>query len=81
MESFLQKECDLKFFHENNYFRKQCSKCGSYFWTLNKNTKLCGDKPCVEFSFIGQPFGKKPYSLSEVRESFLSFFEKNPLHP
>ena len=77
MESFLQKECDLKFFHDNNYFRKKCSKCGAYFWTLDKNTKLCGDKPCVDFSFIGKPFGKKTFSLSEVRESFLSFFEKN----
>ncbi|UCF49654.1 MAG: alanine--tRNA ligase, partial [Thermoplasmatales archaeon] len=77
MESFLKKECDLKFFHTNNYLRKKCSKCGSYFWTLDENAMLCGDKPCVEFSFIGKPFGKKPFSLSEVRESFLSFFEKN----
>jgi len=77
METFLKKECDLKFFHENNYFRKKCSKCGAYFWTLDKNAKNCGDKPCAEFAFIGKPFGKKPFSLSEVRESFLSFFEKN----
>ena len=77
MESFLKKECDLNFFHSNNYFRKKCSKCGAYFWTLNKNAKICGDKPCAKFSFIGKPFGKKPFSLSEVRESFLSFFEKN----
>ncbi len=77
MESFLKKECDLNFFHSNNYHRKKCSKCGAYFWTLDKNTKICGDKPCAKFSFIGKPFGKKPFSLSEVRESFLTFFEKN----
>jgi alanyl-tRNA synthetase len=77
MESFLKKECDLKIFHSNNYIRKKCTKCGAYFWTLDKDADICGDKPCTKFSFIGKPFGKKPLSLSDVRESFLSFFEKN----
>jgi len=77
MSSFLQKECDLKYFHKNGYVRKKCSSCGAHYWTLNKNSKLCGDQPCVEFSFIGKPLGKKPLTLSEIRESFLSFFEKN----
>jgi len=77
MSSFLEKECDLKFFHKNGYIRKKCSKCGDYFWTLKKDEELCGDQPCVPFSFIGKPYGKKPMSLAEVRESFLSFFEKN----
>ena len=77
MESFLKKECDLQFFHKNGFIRKKCSSCGSHYWTLDKKSKLCGDQPCVEFSFIGKPLGKKPLSLSEVREGFLSFFEKN----
>ncbi|KYK23113.1 hypothetical protein AYK24_01485 [Thermoplasmatales archaeon SG8-52-4] len=77
MDSFLKQECDLKFFHENGYIRKKCSSCGAHYWTLDKNSNVCGDQPCVKFSFIGNPLGKKPLSLSEVRESFLSFFEKN----
>jgi len=77
MDSFLKKECDLKFFHENGFIRKKCSSCGDYFWTLDKDAKLCGDQPCVKFSFIENPLGKKPFSIAEVRESFLSFFEKN----
>jgi len=77
MDSFLKKECDLKFFHNNGFIRKKCPSCGSYFWTLNKKEKLCGDQPCVKFSFIGNPIGKKSFSLSDVRESFLSFFKKN----
>lgn len=77
MDSFLKKECDLKYFHDNGYVRKKCSSCGSYYWTLDKNSKLCGDQPCVDFSFIGKTLGKKPLSLSQVRKSFLSFFEKN----
>jgi alanyl-tRNA synthetase len=77
MSDFLKKECNLKYFHDNGYYRKKCGKCGDHYWTLDKNSKICGDKPCVEYSFIGNPLGKKPLSLSEVRESFLSFFEKN----
>jgi len=77
MDSFLKKECDLNFFHENGFIRKKCSSCGAYFWTLDKDAELCGDQPCVRFSFIGNPLGKKPFSIAEVRESFLSFFEKN----
>ncbi len=77
MSKFLKKECDLKYFHDNGYFRKKCEKCGAYYWTLDKDSKLCGDQPCVEFSFINNPLGKKPMDLSSVRESFLSFFEKN----
>jgi len=77
MDSFLKKECDLKFFQDNRYFRKRCISCGSYYWTLDEKSKLCGDQPCVKFSFIENPLGKKPLFLSEVRKSFLSFFEKN----
>src|SRR4030042_4111690 len=77
MSDFLKKECDLKYFHDNKYTRKKCEKCGDFYWTLDKSSELCGDQPCIPFSFIGKPFGKKPLTLSEVRESFLSFFEKN----
>jgi len=76
MDSFLKKECNLQYFHDNSYIRKRCSSCGAYFWTLNKDAELCGDQPCVPFSFIGNPQGKKRFSLKEVRESFLSYFEK-----
>jgi len=77
MSDFLKKECNLKYFHDNNYYRKKCKKCGAYYWTLDKDSELCGDQPCVKFSFIKKPLGKKPFTLSDVRESFLSFFEKN----
>jgi len=77
MDSFLKKECDLKFFYDNGFVRKRCHSCRNYFWTLDKNIKLCGDQPCVEFSFIGKPLGKKSFSITEIRESFLSFFERN----
>lgn len=77
MSDFLKKECDLKYFHDNRYIRKKCAKCGDYFWTLDETSDVCGDQPCVPFSFIDNPMGNKPMSLSEVRESFLCFFEEN----
>ena len=72
MDSFLKKECDLEFFHKNGFIRKKCSSCGAHYWTLDRNSNVCGDQPCAKFSFIGKPLGKKPLSLSEVRESYLS---------
>ena len=77
MADFLKEECDLKYFHDNGYIRKKCESCKDYFWTLDKDTRLCGDQPCVPFSFIEKKNVRKPMTLAEVRESFLSFFEKN----
>ncbi|MCK5112793.1 MAG: hypothetical protein KAQ84_04555, partial [Thermoplasmatales archaeon] len=76
-DSILKSECDLEFFHNNGYIRKKCRSCGAYFWTLDSNAELCGDQPCVEFNFIDNPITKKSFSLADVRESFLSFFEKH----
>ncbi|MFW9989024.1 MAG: alanine--tRNA ligase [Candidatus Odinarchaeota archaeon] len=48
------------------YLRKQCECCGTYFWTVDKDRKVCGDPVCsggfqvtvnnpskVKLSFIG----------------------------
>lgn len=74
-ETTMQKEYDLEFFHSNGYHRKKCNACGDYFWTLDNTAEYCGDQPCVKFNFIGNSLAKKPLTLAEVRESFLSFFE------
>jgi alanyl-tRNA synthetase len=76
-ESSMQKEYDLQFFHTNGYLRKKCKACGDYFWTLDTHTEFCGDQPCVKFNFIGNSLAKKPLTLAQVREAFLSFFEKH----
>ncbi|UCF13467.1 MAG: alanine--tRNA ligase [Thermoplasmatales archaeon] len=76
IDALLKQECNLQFFHNNGYIRKKCRSCGGYFWTLDSSAELCGDQPCVEFNFIDNPITKKSFSLPEVRESFLSFFER-----
>lgn len=77
MDPSLQKFLQLEFFGKEGFVRKKCKKCGSFFWTFDDERELCGDAPCVNYTFIGHPLGKKKYDLSSMREAFLSFFEKN----
>lgn len=72
-----EKEFAVPFFKENGFVRRQCECCKGYFWTQRSDERFCGDSPCVQYSFIGKPPAKKPYSIHEMRELFLSFFEKN----
>jgi len=76
---FSEDEYKLPFFLENEYVRKKCPRCGEFFWTLNPDQVLCGESNiygCAEYEFIGNSPVKRPYSLGEMREAFLSFFEK-----
>ncbi|MDH5482028.1 MAG: alanine--tRNA ligase [Candidatus Bathyarchaeota archaeon] len=76
---FPEEEYRLPFFKESGYVRKLCPKCGQYFWTQNPEQETCGEaRPdgCDSYSFIGNPPTKKSYSLREMREAFMSFFDK-----
>ncbi len=73
-------EFDLPFFRENGFVRRKCRSCGSYFWTQDPDKEDCGDAPCQEYTFIGNSPARRSYTLSEMRNQFLSFFEKNG-HP
>ncbi len=74
-QTSMAKEYNLDFFHSHGYVRKRCPSCGDYFWTLLPDQQLCGDKPCVDYSFIGQPAAKRPLTLTDVRDAFIDFFE------
>jgi len=73
------KDYELEFFKSKGFQRRQCDKCGKFFWTLGESTS-CGEAPCVEYTFIGKPLFKQKQSVHEMRESFLSFLEKEG-HP
>jgi len=80
LDKFPEKEYRLNFFKETGYVRKQCPKCGDYFWTLNPAQKTCGEansEGCAFYTFIEDSPMKKSFSLHKMREAFLSFFEKN----
>lgn len=72
----------LEFFHDHGFQRQLCPDCGYYFWALPDEKgnlvhgELCGDSPCVEYSFLGAPTIPKTHTLDSMREAFLGFFEK-----
>lgn len=77
---FTAEDYSLPFFKEEGFVRKHCPKCDEYFWTQNAQQETCGESgsdECGCYTFLGNPATNKKYSLSEMREAFLSFFEKN----
>ena len=80
MEKFPAEEYSLPFFEQTDYIRKLCPKCKEYYWTQNPAQETCGEatsEGCSYYTFIGKPATRRSYSLQEMREAFLSFFEKN----
>ncbi len=65
---------NLQFFKDESFERRKCIKCGSYYWSQDRERKTCGDPPCDVYSFIGNAAGTKPMNVNMVRESFLGFF-------
>ena len=73
--SDLDEEYQLEYFHEEGFERKECPSCGAHFWTRDRDRELCGEPPCAEYEFIDDPGFEDSYTLEEMREAFLSFFE------
>lgn len=68
-------EYEVELFREEGFVRKKCPRCNRFFWTLS-DSETCGEPPCEEYSFIGDSPMRKRLTLSEMREFYLSFFEK-----
>jgi len=71
----LEDEYQLDYFFENRFERRRCKSCGGYFWTRDTERATCGDAPCDTYSFIGNPVLKE-LDLDSMRETFLSYFER-----
>ena len=65
----------LDFFDEEGFERERCPDCGRQFWTRDPEREVCGEPPCAEYTFLGDPPFDDQYTLEEMRETFLSFFE------
>ena len=79
MVEFPVEEYKVELFDELGYVRKRCPLCGEYFWTLNPDQETCGEATahgCAFYTFIEDPPTRRPYSYAEMREAFLSFFER-----
>jgi alanyl-tRNA synthetase len=80
LKSFPAEEYALPFFKEQGFVRKQCPTCGEYYWTQNAAQETCGESTsdgCACYTFLKKPPTRTCYSLPEMREAFLSFFEKH----
>lgn len=75
--STLEAEYRLQYFEEEGFVRKECPDCGDFFWTRDESRENCGEPPCAEYEFIGNPSLDEERSLEEMREAFLSFFEEH----
>jgi alanyl-tRNA synthetase len=67
---------NLPFFKERGFVLKKCKVCGKEFWTLDPEREVCGDQPCVDYEFIGRRGAVGFERPADVREAFLSFFER-----
>ncbi|HYK93145.1 MAG TPA: alanine--tRNA ligase [Thermoplasmata archaeon] len=68
-------EYALEFFHRGGFTRRTCAGCGAAFWALG-DLDRCQEEPCTPYSFIGHPIFRRPATPSEMRETFLRFFEQ-----
>lgn len=75
----LQKEPEkywyLDFFKENSWKRRQCRKCGKFFWSL-ADQEICNDSSCRPYEFIGNPLTKKKFDYFSMWNAIRKFFEK-----
>lgn len=57
------------------YTKKICKTCGSDFWSIGER-ETCGDAPCDEYQFIGNPATPKSYDLFSIHDLFIRFFQE-----
>jgi alanyl-tRNA synthetase len=74
--SDLTSEYQLDYFQEEGFHRRECTGCGDHFWTRDAERELCGEPPCTTYDFIGAPGFDEAFSLTEMREAFLTYFER-----
>ena len=67
----------VEIFKEKGFVRKQCEKCGKFFWTLQQDRKVCPDQPCSNYEFIGKTITKVKWDYIEAWKEFEKFFVKN----
>jgi len=62
---------------DEGFMRRQCTKCGIFFWTTHKDQEACGDASCIGRIdiFKDRPV-KKKLDFIEVWLNLKKFFEK-----
>ncbi len=68
-----EKNYKLDILISKGFKRRQCKKCGRYFWSIEERD-FCGDPDCVGYSFIGNKLSNKDLSYVEVWKKIESYF-------
>jgi len=71
-----EESYEVELFRTEGFVRKTCPHCNTPFWSLGDHA-TCGETPCQEYDFIGNPPTKKRLTSRAMREDFLSFLEAN----
>ncbi|MFB6174958.1 MAG: alanine--tRNA ligase [Candidatus Nanohalobium sp.] len=59
---------------EKGFSRDQCSNCGMYFWSADKEREVCGEPECSGgYTFINDSPTEKTFSYIEAWEQYESF--------
>src|SRR6266540_1885894 len=69
-------EYEVDLFRKQGFTRQTCAKCGKAFWSIGQH-ETCGEAPCQEYDFIGNPPFAKKLTYRAMREDFLSYLEQN----
>lgn len=71
-----KSQYQVELFRERGFLRRTC-KCGKNFWTLDTERKVCGDPPCEDYGFLGNPITGVRWDYIETWKEFEKFFVKN----
>ncbi|TFF88667.1 MAG: alanine--tRNA ligase [Promethearchaeota archaeon] len=75
-KNFGREKYEVEIFREKGFIRLQCPICGDYYWTLNPDSKNCGDTLCVGgYKFLQHK--KAGWDFHETINNWSHFFEKN----
>jgi alanyl-tRNA synthetase len=65
----------VELFKEKGFVRKQCKKCGKFFWTLI-NQEICNESRCKGYTFLEKQLAKK-MDYFKTWDAVKEFFVKN----
>ncbi|MFO8016451.1 MAG: alanine--tRNA ligase, partial [Candidatus Woesearchaeota archaeon] len=66
-----------KVLRDEGFERRQCSKCGIFFWTVNAGQEHCGDPACSGgFRFFDGSPAKEKLDYIQVWKRFAQLFKK-----
>ena len=70
------------YIEKQGFHRSQCEKCKKYFWSTDKNRKVCGDSACIgQVSIFKEKPVKQKMSYADVWNKYSDFFKKRGYTP